>query len=64
MTLGKTLGEARQILSGLPDDTPTHVFDLEDAEFVIIVDSRGNAQRIISKTTRVLMISVHIPVRS
>lgn len=64
MNIGNTLGAARLMLEHLPDDTPTEVLDLEDAEFIFTVDTKGRAKRVISKTTRILMLTVHIPIRS
>jgi hypothetical protein len=64
MIVGNTLGAARLFLEHLPDDTPAQVLDLEDIQFVVLVDSRGNAQMVPAKTTRVLILSVHIPLSS
>lgn len=62
--LDHTLGAARALLDGLPDDTPVRLLQLEDPRFVIIVDSLGNAQRIVTKARRWLILHVEVSISS
>lgn len=58
------LGDVRRIIDGMPMSTPCESIELTDIEFVVIVDSKGVAQRIPSKTTRMLIFYVEIPLSS
>lgn len=57
-----TLGTAREVLANVPDDTPTDILDLEHPEYIFIVSTDGRCQRIVTKVTRTLLITVTLPI--
>ena len=60
--LDQTLGTDRELLAGLPDDYPTDLLELEKLEHTIVVDSRGEARRVVTKRERRLIIRLTLPV--
>jgi hypothetical protein len=57
----RTLGEAREFLKGYPDDTEAVSVEMDDAKFVVLVDSQGNARRVTVRTTKTMAIFISIP---
>lgn len=60
----RTLGELRTLLLGVPDDTPLEGYDIGDPKFVFLVDSEGNAQRIMTENKRFIVFTLGIPVNA
>lgn len=58
------LGDVRTFLSGLPDETEVMSWQLDKSDFVVIVDSNGNAQRIATNKHRWLSLHVLLPAAS
>jgi hypothetical protein len=52
------------ILNSLPDDLHAYSIELTDTEFTVLVDSKGNAQRVPSQTSRLLVFYVEVPFSS
>lgn len=59
-----TLGYARQLLEHLPDSKECVIIEVDEPEFVIIVDSKGNADRIVHKHKKRLTVYIVVELDS
>jgi hypothetical protein len=59
-----TLGEVLELLKGLPRTTEVITWHSKNVDYVILVDSQGNAQRIIKSTRKIFHLSIEVPISS
>jgi hypothetical protein len=59
-----TIADVRNFIADLPDDTPIVAAKMDDPEFVIVVDSAGQARRVMTKNKRTFMFLVTLPMAS
>lgn len=56
----KTIADLQDFFAGLEPNHPLSTIEMEDQDWVMVVDSSGNTKKVASKHTRILFFSIEL----
>lgn len=57
----KTVGDLRKFFDKIGDDTPLSVVELDEMEWIMIVDSKGGVRKTTRQKSRSLFVHIDLP---